>query len=877
MRFTVASLRAGSPPLSHRVLVDARNLRRGCGSIIASVLLATLFGVASPAQAGTQGASSFLITATSGSGGSISPSGNVAVIGGASITFIIAPEPCNFILDVVVDSVSVGAVANYAFNNVTADHTIAVTFGLSTHSITPSAGSGGTISPPAAVTLSCAQSQVVNIAPANCYAIFDVLVDGVSVGPVATYTFDNVNSDHTIAASFVSAAVATTTTLSSSLNPSVCLQPVSLEATVSPGSATGSVEFFEGATSLGTAAVAGGVAALAPLAYSVGSHVLTAVFTPTGCFAGSSSASHTQVVNRAASSVAVGADINPSLWAQAVTFTATITPSSATGTVTFRDSIATLGVVPVAGGVAQIVRSNLPVGLHTQITATYNGDACFATSVSAAPAQRVNRAACAVSATTDINPAQFGQKIFLTATTTPSGPTGSIRIYADGNLIGTVILNSGTGTGAMSINNLVPGSHNMTVTYPGDINFTGAASVSPYVQVITMTPTSVVMTSDVTPAKFGQVITLTATVSPNDAAGTVEFFDGATSLGTAPVGFNGVASLTLSTLTVGTHSLTAAFGDGTAYASSTSPPYTQAITPDQPPVVTVTYPNGGESVNLGSTITITWTATDNTAVNAVKVELSRNNGSSWETLGSGLSNTGSYDWSSAGAGTNPDTAHVYSALVRVTATDHAGVDGADTSDAPFSVFDLQTAVILTRLDAETVEDGVSITWGLSNPALFASLALQRSRAETGPWNDVSAQLSDDAGLTVAIDRSAAAGQSYFYRLVATTGSGTQAVFGPVRGTAGSPKAFALSAAWPNPSRGPLQLRFTVPRPARVRLSVVDLMGREVAVLVNGEQAAGRYQVDWDGRTAQGTVATGLYFLRFSTPGMQIVSRVTIAR
>ena len=149
---------------------------------------------------------------------------------------------------------------------------------------------------------------------------------------------------------------------------------------------------------------------------------------------------------------------------------------------------------------------------------------------------------------------------------------------------------------------------------------------------------------------------------------------------------------------------------------------------------------------------------------------------------------------------------------------------------------------------------------------------------TRPWCAVSAGLSEDAGLTVAVDRAAQPGQTYFYRLVGTTNGGTQAVFGPVKGTAGAPRELALSSAWPNPTRGaPTTMRFTVPRDAKLRLSVADLQGREVAVLAEGEYAAGRYQVDWDGRTDRGAVAPGLYFIRLSTSVKTIVTRLAIAR
>ena len=83
--------------------------------------------------------------------------------------------------------------------------------------------------------------------------------------------------------------------------------------------------------------------------------------------------------------------------------------------------------------------------------------------------------------------------------------------------------------------------------------------------------------------------------------------------------------------------------------------------------------------------------------------------------------------------------------------------------------------------------------------------------------------------------------------------------------------------WPNPSKGAFAARFTVAKEAKVRLSVLDLQGREVTVLAQGVYKPGRYQVNWDGRGERGDVPAGVYFVRYLSPEKKLVSRVTIAR
>ena len=82
------------------------------------------------------------------------------------------------------------------------------------------------------------------------------------------------------------------------------------------------------------------------------------------------------------------------------------------------------------------------------------------------------------------------------------------------------------------------------------------------------------------------------------------------------------------------------------------------------------------------------------------------------------------------------------------------------------------------------------------------------------------------------------------------------------GSGGGPgAALALEPARPSPMRGTGQLGFVLPREARARLSILDLQGREIAVLADGVFSAGRHTATWDGNTARGSAPAGLYFVR----------------
>ena len=151
----------------------------------------------------------YTLTASAGTGGSISPSGSVNVNSGGSQMFTITPGSGYKISSVTVDGSSVGAVSTYTFSNVTANHTIAASFSTTTassYTISASAGTGGSISPSGTKTVTSGGSQTYTITPASGYTISSVTVDGASVGAVSSYAFSNVTANHTISATFAAAS-----------------------------------------------------------------------------------------------------------------------------------------------------------------------------------------------------------------------------------------------------------------------------------------------------------------------------------------------------------------------------------------------------------------------------------------------------------------------------------------------------------------------------------------------------------------------------------------------------------------------------------------------------------------------------------------------
>jgi hypothetical protein len=189
-----------------------------------------------------------------------------------------------------------------------------------------------------------------------------------------------------------SGAVATTTSLASSPNPSTFGQAVALVATVTPPSGTapptGTVTFSDGPTVLGSMSLdSNGVATLVTSALSVGAHAIGAQYGGDTIHAGSASASVSQTVNRANTTTTLTSNRNPSNGRQSITFEATVSPSAATGTVQFFDGSVSIGTSTLSNSVATLT-TTLSQGTHA-MTAQYGGDGNYNGSTSAVLTQTV--------------------------------------------------------------------------------------------------------------------------------------------------------------------------------------------------------------------------------------------------------------------------------------------------------------------------------------------------------------------------------------------------------------------------------------------------------------------------------------------------------
>ena len=215
-----------------------------------------------------------------------------------------------------------------------------------------------------------------------------------------TIPFDEPTQGHPAAIAILeglAAPVSTTTTVSAASSSVVFGQSVSFTANVSSpnGTPTGSVEFFDGAISLGTAAVSGGTAVLATTALNVGTHAVSATYSGDNGFLSSGSSSVSVTVSTAHTTTTLASSPNPSTRRQTVTVTATVAalPPGAgapTGQVQLFDGKKKIGTSDLVNGVATFQVLFKSPGDQT-LTASYAGDTRFLASASGTLVQTVTR------------------------------------------------------------------------------------------------------------------------------------------------------------------------------------------------------------------------------------------------------------------------------------------------------------------------------------------------------------------------------------------------------------------------------------------------------------------------------------------------------
>lgn len=177
---------------------------------------------------------------------------------------------------------------------------------------------------------------------------------------------------------------ATSASYGTSIVLSVSVAAKDSAATEAVGVPTGSVTFYDGSTSLGTATLSSGSGSLTESDLAVGTHTVYALYAGDTNYVESTSAEKTITVSSALTSTTTTLSVASSsvAYGAAVALTATVSSTAATGSVNFYSGTTLLGSATLSSGVASLNTTSLPVGTDS-VTATYAGDSTYAASTSA--------------------------------------------------------------------------------------------------------------------------------------------------------------------------------------------------------------------------------------------------------------------------------------------------------------------------------------------------------------------------------------------------------------------------------------------------------------------------------------------------------------
>jgi bacillopeptidase F len=286
-----------------------------------------------------------------------------------------------------------------------------------------------------------------------------------------------------------------------------------------------------------------------------------------------------------------------------------------------------------------------------------------------------------------------------------------------------------------------------------------------------------------------------------------------------------------------------------------------------PPEVTVTAPNGGETLTPGNVYTITWDATDDVGVASVSLYYSYDGGTNFDLIDNVSGNPGSYDW------TVPNTPSTQ-CLVKIYAYDAANNEGWDVSDNFFTIEEGPSNYVwVNSIDLSLAYKGPNVeavaevlVWDQDNqPAFKAEVHSHWDGLTTD--SDVFTTRKKGTGSCTSDKIRNPVGWWYYYvdnvihngyTFRTDIGETQAAIYAGGIQFAGS----ALNGFSVTHCKSTAEITFSLAGDAHVSLVVYDVAGQEVRTLVNETMPAGTRTLIWDGTNDNGErVSSGVYFYR----------------
>ena len=206
--------------------------------------------------------------------------------------------------------------------------------------------------------------------------------------------------------------------------------------------------------------------------------------------------------------------------------------------------------------------------------------------------------------------------------------------------------------------------------------------------------------------------------------------------------------------------------------------------------------------------------------------------------------------------------------------------GSGRGDASMSISNEALPVELTSFTASTEKNGVTLNWKTATETNNYGFEIQRSVVSSQQSGNVWSKIGfvEGNGTTNApksysfTDKSANGKTSYRLKQIDRDGKFEYSQTVEVT-VASAPKEFALEQNYPNPFNPTTMISFQIPVSNHVSLKVFDMLGKEVATLVNETKETGLYSAKVDGTK----LSSGIYFYKLQSGNLIAVKKLTIMK
>jgi hypothetical protein len=200
---------------------------------------------------------------------------------------------------------------------------------------------------------------------------------------------------------------------------------------------------------------------------------------------------------------------------------------------------------------------------------------------------------------------------------------------------------------------------------------------------------------------------------------------------------------------------------------------------------------------------------------------------------------------------------------------------AFTGDPGGGYTDIHVPVELTSFDAIARDGEVLLEWKTATETNALGFYVERGDVRSDLIQ--AAGNSDVENIYTYVDKNLDNGVTYSYNLITVDMDGKEVVANaePVSATpmAHVPTAFALHQNYPNPFNPVTEIKYDVPKNTHVTLKVYNVLGAEVATLVDGDQKANFYTVSWDAKD----LASGVYFCTLTAGDFKAVKKMVLLK